>query len=377
MVARNPRHGSPDRNPGAAARSRRRYVPPAIAGALVLLLFVIGVVILLWQGREEPQPTPPSPTPTESPISRPEFAPENVFELRVDDAAVDPRSDAMVDHLQGQIEPHYSGIAALNVDEFHQSMWVAEPSTPRTTVRFDDCQDKGHVPDGLHNNEKQFVDVPIPQDARPAAGTDSTLSVYSPSEDRLWEFWIASQDAQGRWSACWGGRLDDVSQQKGYFENPFGAAATGLVTVGSMVTVEEARNREIDHAMGLALLAPASFEEFRYPAQRSDGYSDDPAAIPEGARLRLDPEVDVDSLDLTPLAAAIARAAQTYGFIVVDKADAVAVIAESGHQQELRTGTDPWKEILDDVPPHEQLRNFPWDRMQVLDEEFGAPQSED
>ena len=38
-----------------------------------------------------------------------------------------------------------------------------------------------------------------------------------------------------------------------------------------------------------------------------------------------------------------------------------------------RTGTDPWLEILGDVPNYKQLEHFPWERMQVIREDVGAP----
>jgi hypothetical protein len=40
--------------------------------------------------------------------------------------------------------------------------------------------------------------------------------------------------------------------------------------------------------------------------------------MPEGARLRLDPALNVDALPLSPIAKVIARAAQQYGIIVRD-----------------------------------------------------------
>ena len=67
-----------------------------------------------------------------------------------------------------------------------------------------------------------------------------------------------------------------------------------------------------------------------------------------------------------PLGAAVARAAQRYGFIVVDTAGSVAVMAESGQVWKQRTGTDPWPGILGGVPTYEQLAEFPWDRVEVV-----------
>lgn len=319
---------------------------------------------------EAPQTAGPSSSPSAEATAGqlgvyPSFSPDNVFTRRVRDDPIDRRSTAMIAHLRDQIDPHYGGIAALNTREYNPVLYVVDESTPRVDVRFDDCQKKGYTPEGLFDGERQFLDVPVPTDARAARGRDATLTLWSPSTDQLWEFWVMRRDDRG-WSACWGGRIDDVSANPGFFPAPYGVSASGLVTVGSMITIPEARARRIEHAMALAVISAARWDRWRYPAQRSDGTDSAPEAIPQGARLRLDPAVDVDSLNLTPLGAAIARAAQTYGFIVVDTAAAVAVMAESGYPAEKATGTDPWAAILGGVPTYRQLENFPWERMQVL-----------
>lgn len=54
------------------------------------------------------------------------------------------------------------------------------------------------------------------------------------------------------------------------------------------------------------------------PATDSDGTIKSKTALPEGARLRLDPSLDLDSLDLTPSEKTIARALQKYGMYLAD-----------------------------------------------------------
>lgn len=299
----------------------------------------------------------------------PRFAKDSAVTLDVSGLPVDPHSDRMIRHLLDQIEPHFSGVAALNVHQYSASLYVVDSTTPRGTVNFHDCQGKGSVPYGLFDGPLHFVDVPVPVDAVVAPGRDQALSLWSPSTDQLWEFW-KMQQRNGRWEACWGGRIDAVSQNPGQFEFPYGATATGVPMVGTMLRVQDVAQGSIDHALGLTLIAPAEATRFRFPANRSDGNDPSPAAIPEGARLRLDPAVDVDSLDLTPVGRLVARAAQKYGFIVVDKAGAVSVIGESGLPEERATGVDPWDDLLQG-PSYDRLRNFPWDRMEVLQDEEG------
>lgn len=358
---------------GGQGRGHGRRTAALLTALVVVLVVALGLVATMLGGPTglDPDESEPTPLPTAGELGvYPRFGEDDVFDLDISQAPVHSRSEEMVANLRSQIEPHYGGIAALNVDQYNPVLYVVDETTPRTRIEFDDCQDKGFVTPGMYDGEQHFVDVPVPEDAQTSVGGDSTITLWSPSTDQLWEFWVMNPTDTG-WSACWGGRIDDVSSSPGYFEAPFGVSASGLVTTGSMITLEEARDLHIDHAMGMALIAPAQWDRFWYPAQRSDGTDPSPDAIPEGARLRLDPSVDVDALDMTPLGKAIARAAQQYGFLVVDTAGAVAVMAESGQPEEQQTGVDPWDEILGDTPEYEQLRNFPWDRVEVIAQDYG------
>ena len=81
--------------------------------------------------------------------------------------------------------------------------------------------------------------------------------------------------------------------------------------------LDELKTGRIDHALAINLPAPRA-GMFAWPAQRTDG-TGPPTALPEGARLRLDPTVDVSSLHLPKLTRMIALAAQRYGLVVRDQ----------------------------------------------------------
>jgi hypothetical protein len=71
---------------------------------------------------------------------------------------------------------------------------------------------------------------------------------------------------------------------------------------------------------------------FRAPAGKTDGTATGGDCIPEGALVRLDPAVDLDSLQLAPAVHAVARALQTYGAYVVDSGAApLSVSFEMDH----------------------------------------------
>ena len=298
------------------------------------------------------------------------FGAGSFWRASIASAPTAPTSRAMVDYLVSTITDRYNGIAAFNAHSYNSHLYVATASTPRLDVGFTNCQGKKATPSGLIGDGGQFDDVPIPVGAVAAVGTDQELSVYSPATDQLWEFWKAVRTADGGWAACWGGRIDGVSTSPGYFLGGFGATATGLPNAGGAVRLAEVQAGRIDHAISIAIPAPAVDTVFSWPAQRSDGFDANPAALPEGSRLRLPAGLDLTALKLTPAGLAIAKAAQQYGFVVVDKAGSVSVIAEAVDKVD---GVDPWKTALNGVPDYAVLKNFPWTSLQVIQRDYGKP----
>ncbi len=301
------------------------------------------------------------------------FGPSSVWRTDIRDAPLASTSDIMVANLASQVARYYGGNAAFNVWQYQGNFWTVGATQARVDLKWDDCQGKGYLPRGLYGDGGQFVSVPVPAVAGGSAGNDSSISIYQPSTDTLWSYWKLRKAADG-WHACWGGRVDKVSQSPGYFEGGFGTTATGLAGEGGMVNIADVRAGRIDHALSLALVNVASWKVVSWPAQRSDGGSDNsPDAIPEGSRLRLDPAVDVDSLKLHPIAKMIARAAQTYGFIVTDKAGTVGVSAEGGLSAEAHTGVNPWNGLMAGTPSYGIMAGFPWSKLQVLPKDYGKP----
>lgn len=195
------------------------------------------------------------------------------------------------------------------------------------------------------------------------------MTIYDPASDRIWEFWATRRNpATGGWEACWGGRLDTVSASQGHFPEYYGATASGIVAAGGMISIDEVKRGEITHAMSLNVIEPAE-GVYSWPAQRTDGFSKHPNAIREGQRLRLDPSVNVDALDLTPVGRMVAKAAQEYGFIVIDRGGSVGLVAEDGALTQKRTGQNPWDLMAS--PSYEVMANFPWQHMEVLPVDHG------
>jgi hypothetical protein len=248
--------------------------------------------------------------------------------------------------------------------------WIntTQYSTPVYTVPAD--QPTVHVQlDAEANNPKlqaDFDQVPIPSDARPAAGTDQHLVVWQPSTQTMWEFWLMRKDADGNWAARWGGKMSNVSSNPGYFPYPYGATATSLPLTGGLMTIQEEADGAFNHALAMAL-PKTKANSFVFPAQRTDGDDTSANAIPEGTRFRLPASLNIDAMNLPRQTKMMAKAVQKYGAIVRDKSGAVTFYGEDPHTFEQTNGLDPYPVYaFGGLSPSALLAQFPWRYMQVV-----------
>lgn len=213
--------------------------------------------------------------------------------------------------------------------------------------------------------------VPLPASAEPARGNDRHLVVWQPSIDRLWEFWEMSHDAGG-WQAGWGGAMIHASSDSGVYDADawpgatrfWGASASSLSIAGGLITFEDLEHGSIEHALSMSI-PNVRAGVYSSPAQRGDGKSADPLALPEGAHLRIDPTLNLNNLHLSPVTLMLAEAAQRYGIIVRDGARTVTFQA----QDPTPTGNDPYRGpggFWQGSYPRAILAGFPWAHLQLL-----------
>jgi hypothetical protein len=221
--------------------------------------------------------------------------------------------------------------------------------------------------------QKTFEAVPIPPAAVPAPGLDAHMTVWQPSTDHFWEFFKARKLSDG-WHANYGGAMSSASRSPGYYnvdswpglsQSWWGATATSLPVIAGTIMISELQAGVIPHA--LALNIPWALPRtYSWPAQRTDGTSTDPNAIPEGARFRLDPTLNIDALNLPPMTRMMAKAVQRYGMIVRDQTShAISFFAENPSQ----SATDPYSGpggFYGGKNPLQLTAAFPWDRVQLV-----------
>lgn len=280
-------------------------------------------------------------------------------------AKLDPASSSAVARLLAEVarEEEERRGPWINTNSYGVPLISVPATQPTVRVQLD------HAPDAALS--AAWSSVPLPDGARPAAGSDGYLVVWQPSTDRMWEFWRLVRRTDG-WHASWGGAIEHVSRASGVYgpeswpgAKPWwGASASSLPLAGGAITIEELRRGEIDHALAISLPAIRA-GVYASPARRTDGSSSDPAALPEGARLRLDPRLDLSRVPMPAATRAIATAAQRYGIIVRDFAGDVTFTGEDPTP----TGQDPYHGpggLYGGEYPNQLLASFPWAHLQLL-----------
>lgn len=216
------------------------------------------------------------------------FHPDSPFRAPIPvGARVDLASPSVTAHLTGE------GRVYASLVEFGIPVYTADAGTPRYRVpclrtTWGPCPFDG-------------VDTPIPNGARPHTGSDGAMVVVDEAAQLSYEFWQARRDGAG-WVASFGA----ITPLDG---SGWGGAATGsgASRLAGVIRLAEIERGAIEHALALQS-DNACARGFGAPATKTDGRSDRPDCVPEGALLRLDPALDVDALGLPPAQLAVARA---------------------------------------------------------------------
>lgn len=258
-------------------------------------------------------------------------------------ARVDPKSAPMVRALAEIVRG--SGFV-LSVERWTVPVYVADKKTPRYDVQLTASWAHGRV----------LRAAPIPHNARPDPGGDGHLAVVDPVTGCEYDFYAAKRKGSG-WTATWANTLPLTGD--GIFHEGISARASGFGLLAGLIFPDELKRGEIRHA--LVFSSPLTRAGAPVvPATLGDGPSRVAGAMPFGARVRLDPTLDVDSLDLPRWQRTIARALQKYGMYLGDTGGAVSVYAV--HPQSY--DGDPYPELA--AGNYAYLDGIPLERLQVM-----------
>lgn len=283
-------------------------------------------------------------------------------------------ADAQLDSNSAQIMTAFRRLVA---DELEEGTGPAINTTEYSVPIYKVPADQPTVPVRLTSPyaatalRSAWSTVPLPPGAQPAGGNDRHLVVWQPSTDRLWEFWELGNGAEGP-LASWGGAIQRVSANPGVYgpeawpgaTSNWGASASALSIAGGLVRFGDLEHGWINHALSMSI-PDVRAGVYSSPAQRTDGRSSDPLSLPEGAHLRLDPNLDIGAMQLPRLVRMLAEAAQRFGIFVRDGAQNVAFQA----QDPVTAGANPYlgpDGYFEGSYPRELLARFPWGHLQLL-----------
>lgn len=215
---------------------------------------------------------------------------------------LDPNSGTIASYLGSELK------AYADLYEFGTPVWEASASDPLNSVS---CTE----PWGTCQLSQQ--QIPIPAGAETSGGSDGSMVVIDSNTNMGFDFWRASRTSLTSWSTAWGTRFEMAGSGTGG-----GATGAGVPLLAGLPRLAEMAQGHIDHALGFVSDNTCA-SVYRYPASKTDGSSTQSNCIPEGARIQLDPSIDVDAIPgITPGEKIVAHALQTYGAYCKDSGGA-------------------------------------------------------
>lgn len=261
--------------------------------------------------------------------------------------ALDPNSPLIASYLGSELK------AYADLYEFGTPVWEASSSDPYNAVT---CTE----PWGTCQLMQQ--PIPIPAQDETSSGSDGSMVVIDSSTHTGYDFWRASRTSATSWTTAWGTRFDMQGSGTGG-----GATGAGVPLLAGLPRLAEMTEGHINHALGF-ISDNTCASVYRYPASKTDGKSAQSDCIPEGARIQLDPSIDVDAIPgITPGEKIVAHALQTYGAYCKDSGGARLAfgfenpVGKSNPYPALGFSWDYY------AMPH-----IPWNRLRVLGDWSGS-----
>ncbi len=275
---------------------------------------------------------------------------------------VDRFSDLMINHLKHKAKTLRGNITKWTVPVFVVDIETSHRKDVKTIAKdINPIVDPDR--DGVASK------LPVPEGVWPDPEKDGHMVLVDPKARKSWDFSRAQLMPDGSWIAS---MIDTWDLDGSGYREPFhadywwtyGARGSGFPLIAGLIRPEEIEKGEIRHALVCAtpINRKTTYPEGKPqlcspPASRTDGEGIGYEYIPEGARLQLDPKLNLDSLNLSPATKVIAKAMQIYGMYNGDNASDFSI-----YFQNLGTDGGKWKKynFLSD------LKNIPVEKFRVL-----------
>lgn len=331
-------------------RTGRRSLIVRLFVLVISLLAAIGILVIVGTARVT---TPVDPVYSET-SGRP-FASWSPWNSAI---RTNPTIDAKSDGIVSLLSTNVTNQAIANLYDFGIPIYFADASTPRVSVTCTNSPAWGACP---------LSEVRVPVNARPHPGSDGALVIVDTTNQKSYEFWQAQKMSNTEWRTSWGAVADDVVNGTG--DRTTGSSvAANIPRLAGIVTEREIAAGAIPHALVFSSKYACQPPEFRYPASKTDGLSTEANCIPEGARIQLDPLINVDTIPgISAGEKAVAKALQKYGAYCVDKGG-----ANMAFSFELPASATPAAPITETYMhagfgwDYYGMNKIPWNQLRVL-----------
>lgn len=255
-------------------------------------------------------PSPPQPPTSTHPF----WSDESYWRMKIpQNAPLHPNSAQMIDWLINT-DGHHGGVPDIGYKSWTKPLYDAYENTPKYTV---------YKSDGI---TVRFYNVPIDPTWEPASDADHSMGIIDWYNRDYYDFWNMYYEG-GKWKSGAGWKFDMDSD--GISPNgQWTCGGSGIPMLAVAIRDEEIEAGVINHPLGCGLHTPKKGYKVYPPASTTDGKSTSTYAIPEGARIQLNPNLDLDSLGLTRTQKIIAKAMQEYGIMVKESAGTWHLYAE-------------------------------------------------
>lgn len=235
---------------------------------------------------------------------------------------IDPNSPAIIANLKATAQTLKANVTSWTIPLFV----IDSTTSPKRDVKTT-AQNINPLVDPMNTGVARGI--PIPEGVWPDPGGDGHMLLVDPTARKTWDLSRAKRLSDGSWTAS---MIYFWDLNGSGYATPFsgniwwtiGARGSGMPLVAGLIRPEEIAAGAINHALVAATpinrqsLDPSIRWQLCSPAARTDGNLVGNQYILEGARLQLDPTLNLNALGLSPATKTVALAMQKYGMFIGD-----------------------------------------------------------
>ncbi len=298
----------------------------------------------------------PTDSPTATPAGISPIRPYSAASIWNTPIGPAPEYDA---HSTDMIATIGAGITS-DPSQYSFPVYFVDSTTPRWDVPCTEHRCTIVTPTGT-SSTGILTGVPIPPEAQPSTGSDAQMIIIDEVTGSEYDLWQVVRTTTG-WT------VSNGSVYNIYWDGMprrYGSRGAGVPYYAGLIRPWEILQGRIEHALAFGYPTPAD-RGCVFPASKTDGNSTLAYALPEGARLQLDPaltEADFGKWGLGPTGKIIARALQTYGMFLIDYAGRPKIYAENLADNPYATAqwSDPALNLTD-----RSIANIPYTAFRVV-----------